>query len=104
MPASSPGAEGLADRLGHHACDDPAGDYGGRHIGHSPILEPLGAQLRIPYRVLDRAMSEPELQRPGILAAIGVVVPTGVPEHVHVHRKIETCFLAGALDHLREPG
>src|SRR6516165_3758295 len=69
----------------------------------SPILEPLGAQLRVPHRVLYRAMAEPELQRSRVFAAVGVVISAGVPEHVHVHRKIETCFLAGALDHLRQP-
>jgi len=82
----------LGGRPRHHGFDNPAGIYAGQHIGHSPILEPLGAQLFVPHSVLDRSMSEPELQRPGILAAIGVVVPAGVPEHVHVHRKIETCF------------
>ena len=48
--------------------------YGGRDIGYSPILEPLGAQLRVPQRVLYRAVAEPELQRSRVFAAVGVVI------------------------------
>ena len=70
--------------------------YGGRDIGYSPILEPLGAQLRIPHRVLDRPVPEPELQRPSVLTSIGVVVPARVPQHVHVHWEVETRFLTRA--------
>jgi hypothetical protein len=69
-----------------------------------PILEPLGAQLRVPHRVLYRAVAEPELQRSRVFAAVGVVIPAGVPEHVHVHWKVKTRFLPSTPDHLRETG
>jgi hypothetical protein len=49
-------------------------------------------------------MSEVVLQRPRVLAVVGELETTGVPEHVRVHAEPEPGFLAGPRQHLAEPG
>ena len=41
-------------------------------------------------RVLDVAMAEVVLQRPGVLAVVGEFVAAGVPQHVRVGREWQT--------------
>jgi hypothetical protein len=48
------------------------------------VFKPLASKLGVPCRVLDVAMSEPFLQRPGVMAVVGKLVAAGMPEHVRV--------------------
>ena len=51
------------------------------------ILEPARRQLGVSHRVLDVAVAEVSLQRPGIVALVGQRKTTGVAQHVRMSRK-----------------
>jgi hypothetical protein len=48
------------------------------------ILESSGRQSRIDRRARDRAMTEPSLDRPGVVPLIGEHIAAGVAKHVRV--------------------
>ena len=54
--------------------------------------------------MLNGPMTQPELQGARIFAAVGVMIAAGMPQHVHVHREVETRQLADTLDHLCHAG
>src|SRR5215831_2760366 len=56
-----------------------------RHERLSPeVLEPVRGQLGVAHRVLDVLMTEPGLQRPGVVAGVGQRVAATVAQHVRV--------------------
>jgi hypothetical protein len=48
--------------------------------------------------VLDRAVSKPILDCPGIVAGVGQGVAAAMPQHVAVNREMKAGALADALD------
>jgi hypothetical protein len=59
-------------------------------------LEAIGRQLGVEHRVLDIAVPQIVLDGTGIVPIIGKLEPTGMAQHVGVHRKGEGGELAGA--------
>jgi hypothetical protein len=68
------------------------------------ISEALRGELGVPGRVLDVAVPEPLLDRAGVVAIMGELEPTGVPEHVRVDGEGELGLLADAAHELLEAG
>jgi hypothetical protein len=79
----------------------------GRAKPPSVLPEPIkavGAQLGIPHRVHNVAVSHEVLQRAGIDAVIRQLEPTGVAQHVRMNWEGEFGQFPGAADHFEEPG
>ena len=75
--------------------------FGDRPAGSPPELaEWLRGQLRVPSRVLDIGMPEPELKAPRVMACIGQEMTAGVPQHVRIDRG-QSGSLARRRDHGR---
>jgi hypothetical protein len=55
----------------------------------SKILEPIGRQGRIDGRARDRAMTEPPLNRPGVVTCVGKRVAAGLAKHVRMRLQFE---------------
>jgi hypothetical protein len=51
------------------------------------IPKPIGRQLRVAHRVLNVAVPEPSLQRPGIVSLVGKLVATAMAQHVRMDRE-----------------
>ncbi len=64
------------------------------------ILEPLRAQLRVAYGVMDILVPQVVLDRPGIMPVIGQLETGGMPQHVRMHRKANLGDLRGPRQHL----
>jgi hypothetical protein len=60
--------------------------------------------LATAHYVLDVAVAEIGLQRPGVMTSIGKRVPAGVPEHVRVGLERQFGNLAGPLNRSGEAG
>ena len=74
-----------------------------RRIRSSPeVLEPARRQLGVSHRVLDVAVAEVSLQRPGIVALVGQRKATGVAQHVRMSRKAQLGLDTSALHHARK--
>ena len=67
------------------------------------ILEPTRRQRRIAGRVLDIAMPEVRLQRPGIDAIVGELEAAGVAQHVGVRLDPELGDDGCSFDHAIKP-
>src|ERR1039458_2930164 len=65
-------------------------------------LEPCRAQLGISDGVLDIPVSEPQLQRPCVVAVVRQLEAARVPEHVGMNGEGQLRFLAGARDQLAD--
>jgi hypothetical protein len=67
------------------------------------VLEPIGRQLGVAHRVLDVLVTEPRLQRPGIVACIRQGIAAAVPQHVRKDREeandVSFDHLVGAGEH-----
>src|SRR5262249_7556303 len=64
------------------------------------VLEARGRQLGVAHRVLDVAVAQIGLKRPGIDAVIGELEAACVPQHVRMHRETEIGGNAKPGDHL----
>ena len=67
------------------------------------ILEPIGRELRITDCVLDVAVPEIGLQRPGVDAGLGEFEPAGVAQHVRMRLDLEFGRCRSPLDHCAKP-
>jgi hypothetical protein len=68
------------------------------------VLEPIRRQRRVDRGAGDRPMSQPALNRPGVVAFVGQRVAAGVAQHVRVGLQLQPGGLRGALDHAGEAG
>src|SRR5262245_46103946 len=66
------------------------------------VLEPGRRQLGVAHRVLDVAVPEISLQRAGIDAPIGQLVPASVSQHMRMNWKVELGRDAELGNHLTE--
>ena len=67
------------------------------------VLEAGRRRLGVAHRMLDVAVPEISLQRPGIDAVIGELEAACVPQHVRMHRETEIGGNAKPRDHLTKP-
>jgi hypothetical protein len=51
------------------------------------VLKSIRRKFCVTHRVLDIPMTEPSLQRPGVVAGVGQGIAAGVPEHVREDRE-----------------
>jgi hypothetical protein len=61
------------------------------------VLEPVRRQRRVDGRAGDRAMAEPPLDSPGVVALVREGVSAGVPQHVRVRLELQAGARRGAL-------
>jgi hypothetical protein len=66
------------------------------------ILEPIGCHFGVANRVHDIFMAHIVLEGSGVVAIVGELVTSGVPEHVRVNREWELGSFSGPSDHLQE--
>jgi hypothetical protein len=62
------------------------------------IPKPIRSQLRVAHRVLNVAVPEPSLQRPGIVPLVGKLVATAMAQHVRMDREWHASPVAETLD------
>ncbi len=64
------------------------------------VLEPVGAQLRVPDRVLDVLVAHVMLNGSSVLSIVGELVARRVAKHMRMNKETNPGILASSSEHL----